>query len=63
MKKIAVFGIGMYKFVSPVFVPLLGESHCRYEETCSRYTKRMIRQKGFLKGIVLGARRLAACRA
>lgn len=45
-----------------VLVTIFGyKSECKHTPTCSRYTRDMIRQKGFAVGIVLGARRLATC--
>ncbi len=35
---------------------------CKYETTCSEYTKQMIIQEGVAKGLVLGAKRIWSCR-
>ena len=40
--------------------PLLG-SNCRYNPTCSQYTLEAIQNKGTLKGIYLGVKRLLTC--
>ncbi len=34
---------------------------CRFEETCSDYSKRMINEKGLLKGSYLSLVRLSRC--
>lgn len=34
---------------------------CRYRPTCSEYTALQIRDKGALKGMLLGLRRVASC--
>ena len=36
-------------------------SACRYEPTCSQYTKEAIEKHGTLKGIVFGAKRVLRC--
>ncbi len=35
---------------------------CRYSPTCSEYTKQMIIEKGVIKGLGLGFRRILSCR-
>lgn len=35
--------------------------HCRYQETCSRYAQRALREQGFAKGLILSAVRLSHC--
>ncbi len=63
MKKLSVFLISLYQlFVSPLVHALVGGSvSCRYQPTCSEYTKQMISQQGALKGIGLGLKRLSTC--
>ncbi|MBN2199787.1 MAG: membrane protein insertion efficiency factor YidD [Candidatus Aminicenantes bacterium] len=57
MKAAALFLIDVYrKFLSP----LLGRN-CRFEPTCSQYTREAIVKYGFLKGAGLGFRRLLKC--
>jgi len=40
--------------------PLLGK-HCRFEPTCSSYTYEAIERYGFVRGTLLGLRRLLRC--
>lgn len=35
---------------------------CRYEVSCSEYTKRMILKHGLIKGLILGGKRIISCR-
>lgn len=61
MKTITTFLISTYQvFVSPVVILLFGQS-CRFEETCSQYTKRKIKEEGVVAGIKKGLKRLSAC--
>ncbi len=63
MKYVAVFLISFYQvLIAPVFNLVLGTSRmCRYEETCSHYAKRVILEKGALKGALLALVRLSSC--
>lgn len=56
--KYAVLGlIGLYKaFISP-FLP----SACRFEPTCSEYTKQAVEKYGAVKGSWLGVKRILRC--
>jgi putative membrane protein insertion efficiency factor len=57
MKHIALFLIRLYqRSVSP----LLGR-HCRFYPTCSEYMFQAVDRYGFIKGILLGTRRLFRC--
>ncbi len=47
-------------FLSPFLTTILG-IRCRYEETCSRYAKRVITYYGVRKGGVLAFQRLLSC--
>jgi uncharacterized protein len=49
-------------FISVMLKNLLGVSGmCRFEETCSAYTKREITEKGVIKGVGLGFVRILKC--
>lgn len=62
-KTIAVKIISFYQILlSPAIITILGSNAgCRFEETCSRYTQRMIQEKGVLKGSALGFGRILKC--
>jgi uncharacterized protein len=63
INKTAVSAIDFYQiFISTLLKNVLGvSSMCRFEETCSAYTKREIREKGVIKGVGLGIRRILRC--
>lgn len=63
IKNASIFSISLYQvFISPILKMILGAgSMCRYGETCSMYTKRMINEKGVLKGVGLGTKRILSC--
>ena len=60
MKKILIRIIEFYKkSISPWF-----ESHgvhCKYEPTCSEYTRQALEKYGALKGTLLGIKRILKC--
>jgi hypothetical protein len=35
--------------------------HCRYKISCSKYSKKMIKEKGILKGIFFSIKRISRC--
>ena len=41
--------------------PIHSHSMCRFIPTCSEYTKIKIREKGFIKGCLLGIKRILKC--
>jgi putative component of membrane protein insertase Oxa1/YidC/SpoIIIJ protein YidD len=63
IKGITIFSINLYQaFLSPTIKMVLGVgSVCRFDETCSAYTKRMIIEKGVIKGTGKGLVRLSKC--
>lgn len=63
IKKIAILTINSYQaVVSPILKNILGTNKfCRFEETCSEFTKRSIEEKGILKGSQIGLVRLLKC--
>ena len=57
MSKIIVSAIGLYRrFISPML-----PASCRYWPTCSDYTLQAVQKHGVLKGLMMGAWRLARC--
>lgn len=57
MKWIAIYFLRGYKlFLSPLFPP-----SCRFTPTCSEYAAEAIGKYGFLKGVVLGVKRILRC--
>lgn len=63
IKNTSIATISLYQiFVSPVLKGLLGvNAMCRFDETCSAYAKRMIKEEGVLKGFYLGFVRILKC--
>lgn len=63
IKATSIQFINIYQmFVSPSLKMILGvNSVCRYDETCSAYTKRKINEKGAIRGMGLGFKRLLTC--
>ncbi len=57
---IRVMCLAALKFYQYFISPLKGPS-CRFIPTCSQYTYDAIQHHGPLRGIYLGARRLARC--
>lgn len=57
MKTVALFLLRAYKYtISPLLPPA-----CRFTPTCSEYATDAIARYGFLKGSVLGLKRLLRC--
>ncbi len=57
MKLIAIYFLRAYKLlISPLFPP-----SCRFMPTCSEYAAEAIGKYGFLKGMVLGIKRILRC--
>ncbi len=56
MKKIAIKMIDLYQAT-----PLHSHSMCRFIPTCSEYTKIKIKEKGVIKGSLLGIKRILKC--
>ena len=55
--RVALFALRCYKaYLSPLFA-----GTCRFEPTCSQYAYQAIERFGVLRGVGLGARRLARC--
>ena len=57
MKKILIKLINFYqKSISPWFGP-----KCKFEPTCSEYTKQAIEKYGAIKGTIIGIKRILRC--
>lgn len=52
--------INIIKFYKEQISPFLG-IHCKYEPTCSEYTKQAIEKYGVLKGSFIGLKRILRC--
>ena len=60
MRKLLINLIKFYKkFISP-YLEHCG-IHCKYEPTCSEYTKQAIEKYGVRKGVFLGIKRILRC--
>lgn len=66
MKKVLIYLINIYQFflsfdrgVLAVFAP---GGACRFEVSCSEYTKEKIREFGVFRGSWLGVKRVWSCR-
>jgi len=57
MKNISLI---LIKFYKNQISPFLGH-HCKYEPTCSEYTKQAIEKYGTIKGIFIGFKRILRC--
>jgi putative membrane protein insertion efficiency factor len=53
----ALFALSVYKS----YLSVLFAGSCRFEPTCSRYAYEAIERFGVLRGVWLGAKRLARC--
>lgn len=58
-ERAAIAAIEWYQHRLSPHVPLI---RCRYEESCSRYSKRCIQEHGFFRGTYMALCRLASCR-
>lgn len=54
------FLIKIIEFYKEQISPFLG-IHCKYEPTCSEYTKQAIEKYGTLRGIWIGIKRILKC--
>ena len=60
MKKILIKMINFYKRNISTYLGQRGV-HCKFEPTCSEYTRQAIEKYGSLKGIFLGIKRILRC--
>jgi putative membrane protein insertion efficiency factor len=57
MRKIALYVIAGYqRFVSPILPPA-----CRYEPSCSEYTRQAVEKYGAVRGLSMGLGRVFRC--
>lgn len=62
LKKILIFPfIALIKVYKYSISPLLGESKCRYQPSCSTYAIEALQKHGLLKGGYLAAKRILSC--
>ncbi|EKD86297.1 MAG: hypothetical protein ACD_37C00366G0001 [uncultured bacterium] len=63
IKTIVISSINIYQIIISVTLKnILGVSTmCRFEETCSAFTKRSVKEKGILIGVCLGFIRILKC--
>jgi putative membrane protein insertion efficiency factor len=62
LKKILIFPfIAIIKVYKYSISPLLGESKCRYQPSCSTYAIEALQKHGLLKGGYLAAKRILSC--
>lgn len=66
MKKLFIKLIEFYQiflsFDRGVLAILSPGGACKYEISCSEYTKQMIIKQGTIKGVYLGIKRIGSCR-
>ena len=60
MKNIFIKIINFYQKNISAYLEQKG-IHCKYEPTCSEYTKQAIEKYGAIKGILLGFKRILRC--
>ena len=60
MKRVSNFLIDFYKKHISLFIESKG-IHCKYEPTCSEYTKQAIKKYGALRGSIIGIYRILRC--
>lgn len=61
MKGLLILVLKFYKFiVSPLTTKLFGNA-CRFTPSCSTYTIGALEEHGFLKGLILGIKRVGKC--
>ena len=57
MKKVFLYSITAYQRLVSPYLP----QSCRFQPTCSEYTKEAIELYGVIKGIFFGAKRVTKC--
>ena len=57
LRKIFIVPITLYQYVLSPLIPI----SCRFEPTCSNYSKEAILKHGIMKGIALTIKRILRC--
>ncbi len=57
MKFLVLDLLGVYKAIVSPFLP----PACRFEPTCSEYTREAVERYGVVKGVWMGAKRILRC--
>ena len=57
LRKIFIIPITLYQYVLSPLIPI----SCRFEPTCSNYSKEAILKHGIMKGIALTIKRILRC--
>ena len=57
MKFLVLDLLGVYKAIVSPFLP----PACRFEPTCSEYAREAVERYGVVKGLWMGAKRIARC--
>jgi hypothetical protein len=67
MKRLVLFLIRIYQVIlSPFIHQIVGVAPgkgCRFEQSCSKYAARSIREYGILRGSLLAVRRILSCQS
>ena len=64
MKAVAIYLIWLYQTLSEMFHRIMGippGRGCKFNPTCSEYTKQMVEKYGVIKGVALGLKQLSRC--
>lgn len=62
LRFVATTGISAYqRFLSPALGIHCGYAHAMHAESCSAYSKRVIGENGFYRGLILSTHRFRAC--
>jgi hypothetical protein len=58
--KLSIFFKIYRLFISPIFQTAFG-IQCRYSESCSHYSERVLKEYGLFKGFFLSIKRIIMC--
>lgn len=61
MEVVISFVFRAYRLILSPLVQAAFDVRCRYDETCSRYAEKAIRERGVLRGALLAMRRIISC--